>query len=308
MINNYVIVSNDKVNIDLNIQNIIKKINIKDLEIVKCDYPDITINSVLEELDTFNLLSNCKLVIYYNCGFLNKESDKSVKKLKKYLDNPSDNYLIMINDSLSERKEIKELLSNNVEVLKESVSSEKIVKDNLDYLLMDNKVIQYFCNYCLNNNEKIINELDKIKNYKYNDDDKNVTIEDINNIVVRDYNDDIFDLVNAIIKKNKNRAFELYYRLMQKEKDSVNIIGSIASSIRNLYSVKVLNEKRYKQNDISEILGIKPYAVSIALENCNNYSSKKLLHLLDTLADIDYKTKSGNGDSNILFEMFLLSL
>ena len=286
MINNYVIVSNDKVNIDLNIQNIIKKINIKDLEIVKCDYPDITINSVLEELDTFNLLSNCKLVIYYNCGFLNKESDKSVKELKKYLDNPS----------------------NNVEVLKESVSSEKIVKDNLDSLLMDNKVIQYFCNYCLNNNEKIINELDKIKNYKYNDDDKNVTIEDINNIVVRDYNDDIFDLVNAIIKKNKNRAFELYYRLMQKEKDSVNIIGSIASSIRNLYSVKVLNEKRYKQNDISEILGIKPYAVSIALENCNNYSSKKLLHLLDTLADIDYKTKSGNGDSNILFEMFLLSL
>ena len=307
MKNNFVIISNDKVNIDLNIQNIIKKTNIKDLEIIKFDYPETSIDMVLEELDTFNLLSNCKLIIYYNCGFLNKDVDKSIKQLKKYLDNPSDNYLIMINDSMSEKKDIKELLSN-VTILNEVVPSNKIVINNLDFLKMDNRVVEYFCNYCLNNNEKILNELEKIKNYKYDDENKNVTIEDINNIVIRDYNDDIFDLVNAIIRKNKDRAFELYYRLMQKEKDSINIVGSIASSIRNLYSVKTLSEKKYKQNDISLLLGIKPYAVQIAMENCNNYSSKKLLKLLDTLAEIDYKTKSGNGNSNILFEIFLLSL
>ena len=307
MKNSFVIISNDKVNIDLNIKKIIKKINIKDLEIVKFDYPDSSIDTVLEELDSFNLLSSCKLVIYYNCQFLNKEADKSIKQLKKYLDNQSDNFLIMVNDLISEKKDIKELL-NNVIILNEVISSNKIVVDNLDDLKMDNRVIDYFCNYCLNNNEKILNELEKIKNYKFEDENKNVTIEDINNIVIRDYNDDIFDLVNAIIKKNKTRAFELYYRLIQKEKDSVNIIGSIASSIRNLYSVKTLSEKKYKPNNISELLGIKPYAVQIALENCNNYSSKKLLTLLDTLADIDYKTKSGNGDSNILFELLLLSL
>ena len=119
---------------------------------------------------------------------------------------------------------------------------------------------------------------------------------------------DIFDLVNAIVTKNKDKSFELYTRLSRKEKDSVNIIASVAGGIRNLYCVKVLNEKRLSQQEISNILGIKPYAVSIALNNCNNYSSKKLLHLLDTLADIDYKTKSGNGRGNALFEMFLLSL
>ena len=64
MINNYVIVSNDKVNIDLNIQNIIKKINIKDLEIVKCDYPDITINSVLENVDYVNESRDNELEVF----------------------------------------------------------------------------------------------------------------------------------------------------------------------------------------------------------------------------------------------------
>ena len=134
MKNNYIIVSNDKVNIDFNIQSIIKKINIKDLEIVKFDYPDSTIDNVLEELDSFNLLSNCKLIIYYNCQFLNKEVDKNIKQLKKYLDNPSENYLIMINDSLSEKKDIKELVSNNVVILNETLSSQKIVNHFSDFM------------------------------------------------------------------------------------------------------------------------------------------------------------------------------
>lgn len=307
MKNNYVIISDDKVSIDLTIKDILKKINIKDIEIIKYDYETTTIDYVLEDLNTYNLLSSCKLIIYDNCSFLNKEADKSIKELKKYLDNPSSNYLIMINNSLSEKKDIKELL-NNVLLFDSKISSDKLIIDNLDYLKMNNQTIKYLCNYCLNNNEKILNELNKIKDFKYDQTDKNVTIEDINNIVMRDYNDDIFDLVNAIVRNDKDKAFELYYRLSQKEKDSINIIASVSGSIRNLYSVKTLNEKKYKQNDISNILGIKPYAVSIALENCNNYSSKKLLYLLNTLADIDYKTKSGNGDANILFEIFLLNL
>lgn len=308
MKNNYVIVSEDKITIDNIINSIIKKINNKDLDIIKYDYQEVSIDYVLEELNTYNFLSSCKLLIYSNCAFLSKEQDKKIKELKKYFDNPSDNYFIMINDTLSDKKEIKELLVNNVEIINQNISSDKIIKDNLEEYTMDNQTISYFCNYCLNNNEKILNELTKIKNYKYDEENKNITIDDINKIVIRDYNDDIFDLVNAIIKKNKDKAFELYYRLLRKEKDSVNIIASVASNIRNLYSVKVLYEKKYKQNDIANILGIKPYAVSIALDNCNNFSSKKLLYLLNTLSDMDYKTKSGNGQANILFEMFLLNI
>ena len=308
MKNNYIIISNDKISVDLNINKIIKSINNKDLDIIKYDYEEITIENVLEELNTYIFLSNCKLIIYENCSFLNSTQDKSIKELKKYLINPSDNYLIMINDSISEKKEIKELLASNVDIINNTISSEQIIINNLEDLKMDKKTINYFCNYCLNNNEKILNELLKIKNYKYDEEDKIVTIDDINKIVIREYDDDIFDLVNAIMKKDKNNAFDLYYRLMQKEKDAVGIIGSLASSIRNLYSVKTLIEKKYKPLDISNILGIKPYAVQIATENCNNYSSKKLLYLLDTLSDIDYKIKSGQTSANILFEIFLLSL
>lgn len=306
--NNYLIVSNDKVNIDSKIKNIIDNIKVEDIEIIKYDYPDVSIDLVLEELNTYNFLSNIKIIIYYNCTFLSKDSDKSIKNLKKYLDNSSDNYLILINDSLSEKKDIKDLLANNIEIINNKISSEMLIKDNLDFCKMDSKTIKYFAEYCLYNNEKIINELSKLKCYKYSESDKNITIQDINNIVLKDYDEDVFDLVNAIVTRNKDKAFAVYGRISSKEKDSVNIIASVAGGIRNLYSVKVLQEKKYSQNDISNILGIKSYAVQVARENCDNYATKKLLSLLNTLADIDYKTKSGNGRGNSLFEMFLLGL
>ena len=307
MKNNYLIISDDKITIDIAIKDIIKKINISDLEIIKHSYDEFDIDSLLEELNTCNFLSTCKLIIYENCMFLSKDTDKKIKELKKYLDNPADNYLIMINDSLSERKEIKDIL-NNVEVINNKVNIEIIIKDSLGEFKMDSKTINYLVSYCLNNNEKIVNELEKLKCYKLDESDKNITIDDINKVVIRDYNDDIFDLVNKIIKHDKSNAFELFYRLLTKEKDTVNIIASVSSSIRNLYSTKVLYENKYKQQEIVDILKIKPYAVQIALENSYNYSSKKLLYLLDLLSDMDYKTKSGSGQAKILFEIFLLSL
>jgi DNA polymerase-3 subunit delta len=173
---------------------------------------------------------------------------------------------------------------------------------------MDNKTINYYINYCLSNNQKILTELEKLKCYKYSDSNKNITIDDINNIVLKDYDEDVFDLVNAIATKNKDKAFSIYSRLRNKEKDSVNIIASVAGGIRNLYSVKILNEKGYKQSEISSILDIKPYAVEVALMNSGNYSTKKLLSLLNDLADIDFRCKSEYGRDNAIFEMFLLSL
>ena len=308
MMTNYLIISDDKISIEQSINKIIKDINKKDIDIIKYNYPDTLIGAVLEDLNTYNFLSNLKVIIYYNCGFLSTITDKEIKDLKKYFDNPSDNYLIIVNDSLSEKKDIKELISNNVEVIDSKIPTPVLIKKNLEDFTMDDRTVAYFDEYCLHNNEKIINELEKIKCYKYNDTDKNITIDDINKIAIKDYDEDIFDLVNSIVTKNKEKAFDVYYRVLQKEKDSINIVASVAGGIRNLYSVKVLQEKKMNRDEISNILGIKPYAVSKAIENCNNYSSKKLLILLDTLSEIDFKSKSESDKNSSLFEMFLLSL
>ena len=306
---NYLIVSNDKIVIDNKISKILSEINSKEIEIIKYDMSEITIPFVIEELDTYNFLSNCKMVICYNSTFIEGEANKDIKALKNYILNPSDNYLVLVATKISDKKEIKELLDSGIEVIDSKISSEVLVKNNLKEFKMENKTVKYFVSYCLSNNEKILNELEKLKHYKADSSDKIITVEDIDKVVIKEYDEDIFDLVNAIAQRNKNKCFDVYSRLFQKEKDTVNIIASIASQIRILYNVKILSQKRMPIDSIAKILKVKSGAVSIALNNCGNFSEKKLLYLLNELADIDYKTKSGQiQSSDLAFKTFLMSI
>lgn len=309
MKNNYLIVSNDKIVIDNKVSKILSDIKIQDLEIIKYDMSEVLISTVIEELDTYNFLSSCKMVICYNCLFIEGENNKELKILKNYITNSSDNYLVLIASKISDKKEIKDLLSSNIEIIDSGISSEVLVKNNLGRYKMENKTVKYFVSYCLANNEKILNELEKIKQYKATDYNDIITVADIDKIAIREYDEDIFDLVNAIVRRDKKKSFDIYSRIMQKEKDIVNIVASLASQIRLLYSVKILSNNRMSIDSMAKILNVKSRAISIALENCYNFSEKKLLYLLNELADIDYKTKSGNTYSNIsIFKNFLMNI
>ena len=305
MKNNFLIESNDYVAISSKIENIIK--DIKSKEIIKYDLTITNFDTVLENLNTYNFLSDFKVVICYNTFFLTPGDYPELKELKKYLENPSDNYLILVTDSLSTKKEVKDLLKY-FDVIDCRISSEVLIKKNLGVFSMDNRTVRYFANYCLGNNEKILNELQKIKCYKLNDIKKEITINDIDNLVIKDYNENVFDIVNVIVRRDKTLAFDILSRILQKQKDSVTIIASIASQIRLLYSIKILKDDGIRESEMALILGVKQGAISIASQNCDNFSSKKLLYLINELAKIDLKSKSENIDSEFLLKQFIFDI
>ena len=195
-----------------------------------------------------------------------------------------------------------------LDVIDGRISSEILIKKNLDNFTMDNRTVRYLSSYCLGDNEKILNELQKIKCYKLNDEKKEITINDIDNLVIKNYDENVFDLVNAIVRRDKPLSFDILSRILQKQKDSVTIVASIASQIRLLYSIKTLKEDKVRESEMSSILGVKQGDISIASQNCDNFSSKKLLYLIDELAKIDLKSKSENIDSELLLKKFIFDI
>lgn len=292
MKNNYLIVSTDTFNIQYNIDKIINKIK-EDYEIIKYTSIDDVVEKVLEELDTYSLLNMTKVVIYYDFQFNDEE------KLLKYLENPSDNYLILVADSNKKTK-----ISSLLNLVDYEASSEDLIKDNLNEYNMDKDTIKYFAIHCLNNNEKILNELNKLKIIV---NDKTITKKDIVDNVVRDYEDDVFALPNAISKKNKEEAINIYNRLSKKEKEPLKIIGTISHQIRTLYIVKVLSKTKSVQ-EIADITGMKTYPINLAINNSEYFTERELLDLIDQLCDIDIKSRSGYGSVDLLFELFIMGL
>ena len=306
--NNYLILSTDKIVIDSKINDIVKKIKNEGTEIIKMDLTINTLQDVLEELNTYNFLSDVKILVLYNATFIEGDTtyDKELKSLEKYLEEKTDNYFIMVAEKKSTKKSIENLLKN-VTIIEENINVEQLIKNNLETYKMDNSTIKYLIDTCHNSNERIINELTKLKLYKYDDPAKLITRKDIDLIVVKEYDDNVFDLVNAITNRNKTKALELYQRLSEKE-DSTVLVGTIASKIRLLYSIKVMRDKKYTMDEMAEILGVKKAAISISLESCDNFSNTRLLSLLKELSDIDLKSKTGTKNLDLQFKLFLMNI
>lgn len=277
-------------------------------EVVTYDMTESTLDRVIEELDTYQFLSTNKLVIVKNAFFLGSEGkDFDTTKLEKYIKNPNpDNILVLVTNKLDERKKIVKELKKVATIPNLEIDIKQYIKENLEGYQMELGTIDYFVDRCLNNYEKIESELEKLKLYCY--DKKEIKNSDIDLVVERSIDDNIFDLVDAIIEKKKSTALEIYQELILHNEEPLKILVMVANQFRLIYQVKVLKEERNSEEVISKMLGVHPYRVKLAGMKAVRYSSEELLNCLNQLGKLDLQIKSGETFQNVGFEFFLLNL
>lgn len=309
--NTYIIESNDYIVINSKIKDILKKHNLTSDMIIKYDLLETPISVAIEDLDTYNFLSSNKVVVCDNAYFLTASKPKGAilhneEELEKYLKNPSsENILILICDKLDTRKKLVKIIDKKF-ILNGEVSIDNLIKERLGDYQMDFKTTKYLIDYCDNDNERILNELEKLKCYKL--EDKIITTSDIDEAVIKLTGDNIFSLIDSIVAKNKSKAYSITNDLINKGEDISKIIIMVSDQFRLMYQVKTFLRQGYNQDSIASMLKIHPYRVKLAIEKGYNYSSKVLLTNLEYFFDLDYMIKTGNNNPKLCFELFLANL
>lgn len=309
--NTYIIESSDYVVINAKIDDILKKNHLTHDMVIKYDLIETPISTAIEDLDTYNFLSSNKVVVCDNAYFLTSNRPRGAivhneELLEKYLKNPSsENILIMICDKIDTRKKLVKLVDKN-NILGGEIVIDDLIKSHLDDYKMDYKTIKYLIDYCDNDNERILNELEKLKCYKL--EDKTITMDDINNIVIKLTGDNIFSLIDSIVLKNRSKAYLITQELLDKGEDINKIIVMVSDQFRLMYQVKLLLKEGYNKDTIATKLKVHPYRVKLAMEKGYNYSSKVLLTNLDYFFNLDYMIKTGNNNPKLVFELFLANL
>ena len=161
--------------------------------------------------------------------------------------------------------------------------------------------------YCLGDFTKIVSECDKLKNYKC--DDKIITCEDIDALVNKklgDSRDLTFSFSRSLALKDKKDALEKYHELLEYNIEPLSIIGLLASQIRIIYQVKLLEDK--KDREIADILSEKEFRIKKTRELTRLYSRNELLRLMQKLSNMDYRLKTEDIDGNSLIELFILNI
>lgn len=310
--NTYLIYGNDYGLIKREIDKITNGI----IDVVNYDLSASNVSEVIEEASCMSLFGDKKVVIGENALFLtgtNTSVNHDIDYLTSYVNAENhDNIVILtvVQDKLDERKKIVKLLKKNVTVIhKESIDEKDLPKFVIKEFLnngykIDYKTASYFVDYVGKNVDILLSEINKMIIYK--DTDKEIFIEDILNISSKGFNDNVFDLSDAIMKKDFKKIFSCYNDLMILKEEPIKIIALLASQFTLVYQSKLLSKEGFMSKDIASTLKVHPYRVKLALET--NYPDFELKDILKKLHNLDYEIKTGKVDKIVGLENFLLHL
>ena len=285
------------------IDKIINKLT--NYELIKYDLNEIEFNKIIEDLDTYDMFLKQKVIIGYNPLFLVEKTDFKEDKLLKYINNPSDNILILVVNKLNNRLKLVTEIKKVLKIITiKNIDYNTFIENNLEDYKMDKSTIQYFLNKVGQNYNIIESELENLKLYKV--DKKIITKEDIDLVSNRNIESSIFDLIDSIVKKDKKKVYELYEHFLSSGTEIIQIMIMLANQIRLIYNVKVLN--RLSDSEISNLLEVHEYPVKLARNKGYNYSQKELLNMLYNLAILDEDIKSNKCLQNISFLTFIMQI
>lgn len=309
MNNNYLIEGSDYISINNKISEIIKKNNFSDASISKYDLSEDLLEEVIEDLNTYGLFSDKKIVIINNFDKMDPDINR-VEELLKYIENSSSlNLLFVVSDKYDDRKKIIKDLKKKMEFIKVSSDPVEFTKNCLKGYKVEDGVITLLVNNTLGDISRLYNECNKLKIYKIND--KYISKEDVLELAVKklgDSTDITFQFSRSLAEKDKKKALSLYQELLDYQIEALSIIGLLASQFRIMFQVKVLEEKNMRNDEIAKTLNEKSYRITKTRELTRYYSKKELLDLMIKLEDIDLKIKTTSVDANTLVQLFILNI
>ena len=312
MKNFYLLYSGDGAILNKEINDLEKKLDISDNDIIYYNIDDI--DGIINEASTIGMFSlNKFIIINMDSYFKDKKNIPNINLLENYFDSYNSNsYLIFVcnSDSIDSRKKIVNLIKK-YGIVKKLEVNDNYLNDYVNNYLKDNgyKInngdVVYFINRVGNNINNVTNELDKLMLYKIND--KIINRNDIDLLTVENIDDSIYDLVNCILKNDNEKAIKLYNNFIDNGMDVNQIVAIIAAQIRLLYQVKRLYNSGKSNDEIAKILEFKSvYRVKYLLSDSYYYSESDLVKYLSKLADIDNAIKTSNGDGNMLMQLFIV--
>lgn len=149
----------------------------------------------------------------------------------------------------------------------------------------------------------LANEIEKLANYRFG---SMVLAGDVDLFRSNKETDSIFSLLDAIGSKDRTRAFELLYRLIQSGQEENSILSMMVWHFENLLTVADAVERGLPPQTIAKTAGISPFVVKKALRQIQLFSKEELIARFNQLADLDVSFKSGAANlSDALFDLIL---
>ena len=246
-------------------------------------------------------------------------TDEDLKQFENYLENPSESTRLVIfaEGKLDSKRRLVKLLKRDSQIIEATTPKEQDLKryfsgqaqelglhfvgDSLDQLLLKS-------GYDFGELQK---NLALLQAYK---EDGQITLQDIEEVVPKSLQDNIFDLTQMILKGQIDQARNLVKDLRLQGEDEIKLIAILLGQFRMFSQVKIFSEEGQSESQIvaslSELSGrkVNPYQVKFALRDSRRLTLSFLKQAMMTFIETDYVIKSGTYEKDYLFDLALLKV
>ncbi|MBN1325967.1 DNA polymerase III subunit delta [Candidatus Falkowbacteria bacterium] len=151
------------------------------------------------------------------------------------------------------------------------------------------------------------NEIAKLINFVQG---KIITSLDVENLVKAKFDENIFNLIDALGNKNKKLALKLLSDQFELETHPLELLSSLIWQFRILLLAKDLQKDnpRISQWQIAQQLAIHPFVAKKSFERLKNFSLEQLKTIYNELLQIDYKIKTSNLNPQLFFDLLIAQI
>ena len=160
--------------------------------------------------------------------------------------------------------------------------------------------------YIGNSLRTIQNELDKL--FTYLGDRTRVTLEDVADVVGVSRGFTVFDLQNAIGKKNMSEAMRIVKRMIETGETPQLSIVMLTRYFNLIWKVHDMLKHNESETEIIAATKISPYYFKDYAEAARRFSSSHIENSFGVLLDADVQLKSTSPDPSHLMEMLVYTL
>lgn len=265
------------------------------------------VNEIISIADTMPFFADKRLVVVENSGFFKKTDEKMTEYLKNL---PESTVLVFSEEETDKRgkmfKRVKELgyICEMAEQTPTTLAKwaagilehqgKKITRETMDYFLL---AVGTDMNHISTELQKLIS---------YTGDREVITSEDINEICSVITVSKIFDMVDAMGNKNRAKALDLYYDMIELREPPMRILYMLSRQFRIMLEAQELHKNGMDAKAVAAKLGLAPFVVNKALRQAEKFKAGDIKNALKECLTVEEDVKNGRLEDKTGVEMILI--
>jgi DNA polymerase-3 subunit delta len=171
---------------------------------------------------------------------------------------------------------------------------------------IDGRTAQVLCAYVEGNLHQLDTEIEKL--VAYTNGERPITEADVQTLTPQARQANIFDMVNAMGRRDGKTASLIYHDLLATGSHPLSLLAMITRQFRLMIQVKELTDQYHTYQAIARELGQSPYPIRKIQSQSTNYTMEQLHAVYHKLLDVDVAIKTGRVEPTLALDTLIAGL